>query len=224
MSAVIAPQVAREILALVDASDRTDRALDRIAGDHGLTLAELRTLIARRGTPLVRKIAPPPDEDPDLAREPFAQLKRCSACTKLKPRTEFYPNPGTTDRLDSRCRNCNNKRNPTEARILRNRARSRAYAMLADAHRDEYDRLYAAAYNEAKAEHERLAAAAQEKGHADAKIARLKRGPKRAEQTDVLERLDVARCPTCHTHHDADHVCPACGTETAAERDQGQAS
>lgn len=65
------------------------------------------------------------------------------------------------------------------------------------------------------AEHERVAAEAAARGQSDAPVARLKTGPKRREQTDVVERLDVARCPKCHTHHDAGHLCPNCGTDTA---------
>lgn len=216
MTAVIAPQIAIEILALVDASDGTDQALHKIAGDHGLMLPELRALMARRPGTVVRNVTAP-------ANEP----KVCSACNTTKPRTEFYPNPKTSDGLDSRCRSCNNTRPHTETRLLRNRARSRAYAQLAEAHREEFDRLYAAAYAEAQAEHTRIAAAAVAKGQSDAQVARIKRGPKRAEETDVVQRLDVARCPSCHTHHDADHVCPTCSEQTpaaAVATSTGQAS
>ncbi len=38
-------------------------------------------------------------------------------------------------------------------------------------------------------------------------------GPKRGAERTV-DRLDVARCQLCHTHHDADHECQSCGEAT----------
>lgn len=220
MSAVIAPQVAREILALVDASDHTDRTLDRIAGDHGLTLAELRTLIARRGTPLVRRVSRPADEEP----EPTPKSKACSKCKKVQPLSEFHSHSQTRDGKSSQCRKCNSKRPPTVNRLVRTRARGRAMYLLVENHRAEFEQLLEEQTVIAQAEHDKVAAAAAEKGLPDAPVARLMSGPKRREQTDILERLDVARCPTCHTHHDADHVCPSCGTETGTTPGQDVAS
>lgn len=211
MTASIAPQVARELLALVDASDRTDRALDRIAADHGLTLAELRTLVSRRGTPLVRRVAAPADEVPDVP------TKACTKCTQVKPLTEFFTNKETRDGHASWCRSCNNgNRRPTPSRLIRNRARGRAMFTLAQRHAAEFEQLLEEETTKAWAEHERVAAEAAAMGNTDAEVARLKTGPKRREQTDVVERLDVARCPKCHEHHDAGHRCANCADAEAA--------
>lgn len=209
MSAVIAPQVAAEILAKVDASDGSDRALDRIAGEHGLMLRELRALMARRRTP-IRKVTAPRDEEPDVP----AGSKPCTRCTQVKPLAEFYPDPSGKHGRKSICRTCQNQRQPTQARMMRNRGRKRANAILAQRHRAEFQQLLEQETEKAWAEHERLVAEAEARGQHDAAVARLKPGPKRQEETDVAQRLDVARCPKCHTHHDEQHVCPSCGEET----------
>lgn len=212
MTAVIPPAMAVEILAQVDACDGTDRALDRIAAQHGLMLRELRALMARRPT-AVRKVVAPAGEEPDVATS-----KPCSRCSAVKPLAEFYPDPNGKHGRKSICRTCQNQRQPTQARMLRNRARKRANAILAERHRAEFLQLLEAETEKAWAEHEQLEAAAAARGQHDAAVARLKPGPKRQDETDVTQRLDVARCPTCHTHHDSAHVCPNCGDETPRKR------
>ncbi|MBO0820867.1 MAG: hypothetical protein J2P26_08475, partial [Nocardiopsaceae bacterium] len=71
-------------------------------------------------------------------------------------------------------------------------------------------------------------------GHHDAPVARLKPGPpprldastpdQARWERDTIPgphgRLDTARCPHCHTHHDANHVCPTCGDVTSQPNGQ----
>lgn len=139
----------------------------------------------------------------------------CTLCGTEKPITEFYEQAAGRGGRASHCRTCNNVRPPTEIRMIRNRARSRAYAELAKRHAGEFARLYDAEFQKATAEHAEIQRAAA--GQPDAAVARLKRGPKRRGETSAVERLDVARCPSCETHHDADHECPGCGATTPAQ-------
>lgn len=201
MTAVVAPQIAIEIIDKVEAAPNQEpQTLDRIAADHGLTLPELRALLARRRTPVVRRPTPPVDEQPDQPMK-----KACSKCAEVKPLTEYFPNKNTKDGRASWCRKCNNDRPRTPARMVEGRARGRAYRLLAKAHPVEFEQIFAAETQKAIAEHERVAQEAQARGQADAAVARIKPGPKRREQSDAIERLDVARCPKCHRYHDAGH-------------------
>ena len=209
MSASLPPNVIVEIFAKVDATDGSPRALDRIAGDHGLMLPELRTLLARRRTPLIQKPTGVPAQGETEAR---GNHKPCSACGEVKPYEDFYEATNTLSKRASQCIKCENSRPPTPSKIVRGRARNRAYQLLAKAHAEEFKALYNRELAAAEAEHARLQKAAA--GRPDAAIARLKPGPKRKGQTDTTERLDVARCPSCHTHHDAEHQCPSCGDTT----------
>lgn len=198
MSAVVPPVIAERIVAQAQETDGSRRALDAVAGRHGMTLTELEALIAS-----------PPKAEP---------TKACTKCGQTKPLSEFFANPSTKDGRASWCRVCNNKRERTPARMVEGRARGRAYRRLAKAHPEEFDRLFAEETAAAIAEHERVQAAAAARGQADAPVARLRSGPKRREETDAVQRLDVARCRTCHTHHDAGHACPGCGEVTREPR------
>lgn len=160
-------------------------------------------------------LTPAPNPAPIPEPAPTPDEKACVRCTETKPLSEYPPDTNTRSGRSGVCRTCQNKRPPTETRIVINRARSRASARLVKAHHTEFLRLYEEELAAAKAEHARLTQAAA--GHHDAPVARLRPGPKRQDQTDVVERLDVARCQTCSTHHDATHVCPNCGDTTPDE-------
>lgn len=219
MSTVIPADIRRQIVGQVEASDHTPRALDRIATDHGLMLDELQDLI-RRGGPKPRSAADVSHRNPVVRNAKHttdSHKKRCTKCGQTKPLTDFYPDRKARDRHASNCRTCNNKRPPTEARIIRIRARHRAVAALIDKHPDEFQELLTTAVVEIKAEAEQIKTAAEASGNADAGLARLKPGPRRKGEDGVTKRLDVARCRHCHTHHDAEHVCPNCGTDTPDE-------
>jgi hypothetical protein len=207
VTATLPPAVVTEIFRKVDSTDGSPRALDRIAAEHGMMLAELRTLLARRRTPLVRRPANVPPSG-----EAQGRRKACSACGEIKPYDDFYEATNTISGRMSQCIKCNNSRPPTPSKIVRNRARNRAYQVLANAHAEEFKAIMVRELAAAAAEHARLQQVAA--GRPDAAIARLRPGPKRKGETDAAERLDVARCPSCHTHHDAAHQCPGCGDTT----------
>lgn len=165
-------------------------------------------------TPVVPAAEAPKKPGPKPKR--LVDEKRCASCSKTKPAAEFFAVKHTATGLSSHCRDCENRRSPTETRMIRVRARHRAMAALVESHRDEFARLLDLETVKAREEHEKLKQASD--GNPDAGLARLKPGPKRKGQTDVTERLDVARCQSCHTHHDDEHVCPSCGDETPVER------
>jgi len=148
---------------------------------------------------------------------PDTDTRTCNKCGQSKPLTEFYINGPSKGGRMGVCRDCNNRaRRLTAAKVIRNRATMRTYRALAQRHRDEYDRLLADELEKARAEHAAVQAAAAARGNDDADIARLKPGPLSQDlgETSTLERLDVARCPSCHQHHDRGHACPTCGEDT----------
>lgn len=195
MAAVLNAAARAEVVAQARATDGSRRALDAVAEAHGLMFPEMEAILAK----------------------PAPASKTCTKCQQTKPVSEFFPNRTASDGLASWCRKCNNTRERTPGRVVEGRARGRAYRRLAAAHREEFDALFAEETNKALAEHERIQAEAAARGQADAATARLKVGPKRRGETDVVQRLDVARCTTCHTHHDAGHECPGCGETTTAQ-------
>jgi ribosomal protein L32 len=144
------------------------------------------------------------------------ETRQCSMCDKVKPlATDFYKHPAGRDGYAAACVACvNTPRTPSVNRLVRSRARGRAYQLLAERHRAEFTALLEEQTVIAAAEHEQVAAKAREAGNPDADVARIKRGPKRQHEASKLDRVDVARCPSCRTHHDAAHECPSCGTET----------
>lgn len=141
------------------------------------------------------------------------QTKVCTGCGKEKPRSEFHLRKAGGNKRNPRCRDCDNSRTrtATPARVIRVRARHRAVAALIERHRTEFEELMAEATESARTEAEALAEdpAAAEHYQPDETV-RLRPGPRRAGQ-DVTERIDVARCTNCATHHDRGHVCPNCG-------------
>lgn len=148
-------------------------------------------------------------------RVPYG-MAQCNTCMEMKPLAEYYVHTsgksGVTQRA-ARCKDCDNgrERPVTITRLMRNRARNRAAALLIRAYPQQYERLVA----------EQLEAALEEAhqlGQAEGEAVRLKPGPKRAGQS-IVDRIDVARCARCHTHHDAGHVCPVCGSEQEEEAD-----
>lgn len=97
----------------------------------------------------------------------------------------------------------------TLARLVDQRARRRAAQLLIEAHRDEYQTLYTQAHHLALAEAQALAAKAPETPTPEPP--RLMTGRRKADE-DVMDRIDVARCPHCIGHHDRGHACTHCGT------------
>lgn len=151
------------------------------------------------------------------------ETRICSACVTEKPLTDYYRQSTGVGGYMSQCTACNNSRPPTATRLVRNRARGRAFQLLADRHPEEFAQLLEEETVKAAREHEEIQRAAAAKGAHDANVARIKPGPKRKSvpgkviEQNSLERLDVARCPHCQTHHDADHQCPGCGGFTPKE-------
>lgn len=96
----------------------------------------------------------------------------------------------------------------TQARLIDQRARRRATQKLVEMHQDEYDLLLVRYRTEATQEAARL-------GTHHAQPARLMPG-RRLENQDVIERIDVARCPDCVSYHDAGHTCARCGSPAEA--------
>lgn len=215
------PQVERELVARAQQTTGTPAELDALATEYGLLFSELVEILKRHTTSAAPAPRPVPQQRTSAAPPaPSPTSKTCTNCDESKPLGEFYPDDSNRDGRGSWCRACNNRRQPTQARMLRNRARNRASAALIHAHADEFARLFADELQRAEAEHQRLVAQAAADGRPDAAVARLKPGPKRQDETDTVQRLDVARCPSCHTHHDDKHVCPNCGDETPATPDR----
>ncbi len=151
----------------------------------------------------------------------MTDVRTCTICGETKPlETGFYTSKLGRGGYANRCTTCANKRPPTASRLVRNRARSRAYAKLAELHPEEFAELLEEQTVVAQAEHEQLAAKARAKGNPDSGVARIKPGPKRRTESGAVDRVDVARCPSCHTHHDAAHQCPTCGDETPEQPQQ----
>ena len=144
-------------------------------------------------------------------------LRTCRKCGVTKSVEEFYTHTnGKTNKEHRarRCKDCENsrERTPTTTRMVRNRARNRAYQALAEEYRERFHELYERELVVAKNEVELIAELARMRGDAQPEIARLKTGPKRAGQ-GVAERLDVARCSKCQNYHDRGHACPTCHQE-----------
>lgn len=100
---------------------------------------------------------------------------------------------------------------PTQRRVVRNRARGRAVTALIRRHEQEWREVYAAAVAAAEAEAEEIAQTDDAREHYATEPVRLKRG-RRKDGQKAGDRIDVARCPHCITHHDRGHVCRECGT------------
>lgn len=148
-----------------------------------------------------------------------AEVRACGTCGKEKPVGEFYSHDNGHGSVVSgkHCRDCENSRprRPTVARAVRNRARHRAFQRLAEEQQERFAVLLEEETAKAQHEHDVLQAIG---GLPDpTEVVRIKPGPKREGQS-VLERIDVARCRRCHTHHDRGHTCPSCGS-TEEEND-----
>ena len=144
-----------------------------------------------------------------MSAQPTEATKECNTCKAVKPLSEFYlhDNGRGSKFRASDCRDCSNSRPrvATPARVINRRARQRATAILLEEHQDRFVELLAQERRVAEAEYYLLG-----------EDAVLKPGPRREGQ-DVLERIDVARCRRCHTHHDRGHTCPACGATEEEE-------
>ena len=128
----------------------------------------------------------------------------CSVCNEAKPGREFYIHSnGHGGRNRSRqCRVCENAtpRKATRARVIGRRARQRATAALLERFALEFEILLMQERKAVEAEYDQLGEGVV-----------LRPGPRREGQT-TIERIDVARCKSCHTNHDRGHRCPACGS------------
>jgi hypothetical protein len=202
MTAVLTQAARAEVIAKARATDGSRRALDAVAAEHGLMLDELMALLVARAA---RPASPRP--------KPKVETKVCTKCRVEQPIANYYENALSRGGRMAHCMTCNNRRPPTETRMVRNRARSRAYKVLADKYPAEFAEIYDEELQKARVEHTQVSAAAAAAGLHDAPVARLKPGKKRNGET-AADRLDVARCPSCHTHHDAEHECPGCGETT----------
>lgn len=107
-----------------------------------------------------------------------------------------------------------------EGKVLRSRARSRAVTQLVAAHREEYDRLFAAAEIAVREEAARLAAIAAAAGAevtGDRKVLRLRPGPASIDDEPVEDRVRLiqpVQCKTCDNFHESGHKCPTCEVPT----------
>ena len=146
--------------------------------------------------------------------------KKCRGCEKDLPLDEFYKNQAGKHGRATYCKACDNarKRDATPKKVNRTRARHRAVKDLIAAHPDEFARYLATRLAEAETEAETLTEAAanlpsdhDHEPSAKPQPVRLRSGPRKNGET-VIERIDVARCGECRTHHDRGHRCPACGT------------
>lgn len=160
----------------------------------------------------------PPDVPPELPAPP---TKRCPCCTEEKPLTGFYERErnGRTS-AQGWCKACqkaasaNATSTVTVPKLLRNRARHRAVAALVARHQADFDALYERAKAEVAAEAARIAAVPAAAEHYGDQPIRLRPGP-RLPFEEIVDRIDVGRCPDCARHHDAGHACPACGATPA---------
>jgi hypothetical protein len=108
---------------------QVDAELERLAGE---LVAE--TLARRNGAQPVRVVHPNGNGEPPAT----AELKRCSTCGQLRPRSEFGPERRSPDGLRARCRECRQCReHPLEvaarrARRAREKARTAARGPASD--------------------------------------------------------------------------------------------
>lgn len=191
---------------LVLGSEPADQ-VDSVADYFGISRQKVIETAIPHGYPFARRI----NKAIEILAMKEADKKTCSKCEQTKPLNDFYASKQVLSGLASICIACNNSRPITPTRMVRNRARNRAYVVLAERHAGEFEQIMTAELSRAQKEHELIQSAAA--GRPDAVTARLRPGPKRNGES-VIDRLDVARCPACHTHHDADHECPSCGTVT----------
>lgn len=155
------------------------------------------------------------DRPPELVipEGPFA----CTTCERDLPGTDFYWAWNRRDRRwqrDSRCKDCHNATSNanSRAKVINRRARQRATALLLEEYPERFAELLERERKVAAMEYDLL----NDPDAGEAGYQRLRPGARRAGQT-VMERLDVARCTICHTHHDRGHVCPKCGAATVEE-------
>lgn len=138
----------------------------------------------------------------------------CTMCGKELKATEFYWSWNVRDsrwQRDSRCKDCHNGTKRTSpAKVINRRARQRATALLLQEYAERFEELLAQERRVAAAEY----AVLEQHKPGDRQV--LRAGRRRPGET-VLERLDIARCTECHTHHDRGHVCPKCGAATTEE-------
>lgn len=139
----------------------------------------------------------------------------CRVCGEGQKVEEFYDSHDQAGHVvrNNTCRSCANTapRKRTTARTLNKRARDLALKWLLDENQDRFAELMTMALREVRKEHAHLV----EASGGDEDVI-LKPGPKRRGE-GILDRIDVARCTACHTHHDRGHVCPRCGNSTEEE-------
>lgn len=196
-----------ELLRLLVLGDEPPKQVDSVADYFRISRQEVLEAAIPHGYPYAARI----NRAIAILAMKESDQKTCTKCGESKPLNAFYASKQVLSGISSMCIACNNSRPITPTRIVRNRARSRSYVVLAERHAAEFEQILAAQLSRAQKEHQLIQSAVA--GQPDAATARLRPGPKRDGET-VLDRLDVARCPVCHTHHDADHTCAECGTVT----------
>ncbi len=138
--------------------------------------------------------------------------KVCSKCAKCKPLDDFYACTTGIQGVMPYCKTCDNtrERKPNGTKLNRMRARHRAIADLIAWHPDEFASLLEIRLAEATEEAEALAATPQAAQHYQDSPVKLRPGKRMPGETTV-DRIDVARCPSCIDHHDRGHRCTECG-------------
>lgn len=160
------------------------------------------------------------DVDTPTDRLPPPGTKRCPRCRETKFVDEFHAQTRRNGdiRRQGWCKACHRedqvgqKKRLTPTKQKRTRARQRATAELLQLHYDEFRVLLEKHQAIVEAEFNAITEAAVKAGltiPADG-IVRLRTGIRLADQ-GITDRMDVARCPDCARHHDAGHVCEACG-------------
>lgn len=97
----------------------------------------------------------------------------------------------------------------TPTRVIANRARHRAVALLVEAHHQEFEDLLAKEKDLAKTEFYLLQSMSEGED-----LVRLSTGPRKLDQPNV--RIEVGICRRCHRLHDDGHHCPHCGWQAKA--------
>jgi hypothetical protein len=140
--------------------------------------------------------------------------RRCWKCHEEKPLDEFHRDARASDGRTTTCKKCVAAKpyKPTLLRVVKTRAGKRALAELARRHRDEFRRLLRDHETTAMAEAEKIAAdpRARRVYSGGSEPVRLRRG-RPAEGENLVDRIDVGRCPECIRYHDSGHVCANCG-------------
>lgn len=140
-----------------------------------------------------------------------ADTKPCTKCKVEKPcdETGFYKDKRARDGLSSWCRECTNSqpKAQTRVRIIRNRARHRAVALLVENHPEEFGILYELCRADAEEEDERLTADPETRARFGNATPRLRTGRRKPGEPPET-RVNESWCPRCAAYHALDHHAP----------------